>query len=128
MAIARADLVRLRTLTMSRLERIRASPNFRSGRFHNLDPTRVMAPGKAFEAARGWLLNGDRRPPGPLPGVALSREAFADPPADDVRVCWLGHSTVLVELEGARVLFDPMWSNRSSPTQAIGPSRFQPAP
>jgi L-ascorbate metabolism protein UlaG (beta-lactamase superfamily) len=40
----------------------------------------------------------------------------------------LGHSTVLFEIDGARVLTDPIWSERASPTRRAGPKRFQPVP
>jgi L-ascorbate metabolism protein UlaG (beta-lactamase superfamily) len=35
---------------------------------------------------------------------------------------------VLVEIEGARVLLDPVWSDRCSPTPGIGPKRLHPMP
>ncbi len=112
----------------ARLERIRRSPSFRDGVFRNAVPTTVMAKGSFFSTLRSWLHKQGSRPPGPLPSVPVSRSAFADPPGDDVRVCWFGHSSVLVEIEGARVLFDPVWAARSSPSRLVGPARFQPAP
>jgi L-ascorbate metabolism protein UlaG (beta-lactamase superfamily) len=45
-----------------------------------------------------------------------------------LRVTWLGHSTLLIELDGLRLLTDPMWSERASPSQHIGPRRFHPPP
>jgi L-ascorbate metabolism protein UlaG (beta-lactamase superfamily) len=49
-------------------------------------------------------------------------------PASGLRVTWLGHSTTLVDIDGAHVLTDPMWSERVSPYTAIGPRRFYPPP
>ena len=43
-------------------------------------------------------------------------------------VTWFGHSSVLLEIDGHRVLADPMWSERASPSQTIGPRRLHPAP
>ena len=40
-------------------------------------------------------------------------------------VTWLGHSTVLVQVDGAVVLLDPVWSDRCSPSPQVGPA---PAP
>ncbi|HYQ81797.1 MAG TPA: MBL fold metallo-hydrolase [Anaeromyxobacteraceae bacterium] len=112
-----------------RIHRIRRSPNFRGGAFRNPVDAPLMAPGKLLEVAREWLRGGKQtRPPGPMPAVALRQESFADPPRGDVRICWLGHSTVLVEMEGARLLFDPVWAERSSPWRHLGPARFQPPP
>jgi N-acyl-phosphatidylethanolamine-hydrolysing phospholipase D len=39
-------------------------------------------------------------------------------------VTWIGHSTLLVQMEGVTFLTDPTWSNRPSPVPVIGPSRF----
>jgi L-ascorbate metabolism protein UlaG (beta-lactamase superfamily) len=45
-----------------------------------------------------------------------------------LRVTWLGHSTLLLEIDGARVLTDPVWGPRASPSRLLGPKRFQPVP
>jgi len=45
-----------------------------------------------------------------------------------LRVTWLGHSTLLIEIDGARILTDPVWSNRVSPLPFAGPKRFHPPP
>jgi N-acyl-phosphatidylethanolamine-hydrolysing phospholipase D len=39
---------------------------------------------------------------------------------------WLGHSTVLLNLAGKRVLTDPVWSDRASPVSWAGPKRWVP--
>jgi N-acyl-phosphatidylethanolamine-hydrolysing phospholipase D len=41
-------------------------------------------------------------------------------------VTWIGHSTLLIQIEGVNILTDPIWSERSSPFQFIGPRRFVP--
>jgi L-ascorbate metabolism protein UlaG (beta-lactamase superfamily) len=45
-----------------------------------------------------------------------------------LRATWLGHSTVLIEIDGRRVLTDPVWGSRASPSRLLGPKRFQPVP
>ena len=40
------------------------------------------------------------------------------------RVTWFGHSTLLIELDGARVLIDPIWAERASPFSWAGPKRY----
>lgn len=113
----------------ARLARMQKSPNWRDGVFQNLAETSVMVPGKSVKVmAEFFTLRGRRVPDQPLPTTPATRSTFDAPPADDVRVTWLGHSTVLVELEGQRVLFDPMWAERSSPSRWAGPKRFQPVP
>jgi L-ascorbate metabolism protein UlaG (beta-lactamase superfamily) len=49
-------------------------------------------------------------------------------PSSGLRATWLGHSTVLIEIDGVRLLTDPVWGARASPSQWVGPKRFQPAP
>ena len=69
----------------------------------------------------------DRVPSTPLPlvnPVAL----WGKRPASGLRLTWLGHSTLLIEIDGARVLTDPVWSNRVSPLPFAGPKRFHPPP
>jgi L-ascorbate metabolism protein UlaG (beta-lactamase superfamily) len=46
------------------------------------------------------------------------------PPVSGLRVTWLGHSSMLVEIDGVRVLIDPVWDERASPTRWSGPKRF----
>ncbi|VDL76298.1 unnamed protein product [Nippostrongylus brasiliensis] len=41
---------------------------------------------------------------------------------------WLGHATVLVQMEGVRFITDPVWSQRASFLQWIGPKRYRPPP
>jgi hypothetical protein len=35
---------------------------------------------------------------------------------------------VLLEIAGRRILTDPVWGDRASPTRRLGPRRFQPVP
>ncbi|MDB4404681.1 MBL fold metallo-hydrolase [bacterium] len=39
-------------------------------------------------------------------------------------VTWIGHATLLVQMEHTTFLTDPTWSNRPSPVPLIGPGRF----
>lgn len=41
-------------------------------------------------------------------------------------VTWIGHSSLLVQIGGKNILFDPIWSDRCSPYQSIGPKRKMP--
>ena len=109
-----------------RLERIAASPRWDGERFHNTHATpRGSAP---MPSIKDFLCGGERRvPDGPLPTVN-PLEHLGSRPQSDLRATWLGHSTVLVEIDGWRVLTDPVWGPRASPTRFAGPKRFQPVP
>jgi len=55
-------------------------------------------------------------------------DTWARPSDTGLRATWLGHSTVLLEFDGLRVLTDPVWGLRASPSRFAGPKRFQPVP
>jgi N-acyl-phosphatidylethanolamine-hydrolysing phospholipase D len=41
-------------------------------------------------------------------------------------VTWVGHSTLLIQLDGVTILTDPQWSSRASPVTFAGPKRVMP--
>jgi L-ascorbate metabolism protein UlaG (beta-lactamase superfamily) len=45
-----------------------------------------------------------------------------------LRVTWLGHSTMVLEIDGLRVLTDPVFGQRASPVSFAGARRFHPVP
>lgn len=69
-----------------------------------------------------------QRPTQRMPTVSRRASDFADAPASGLRITWLGHSTTLVEIDGARVLLDPVWAERPSPFRWVGPKRFHEPP
>ncbi len=74
---------------------------------------------------RRWLRNSAPTvPKGPLPVLRRSRADFDVPPESGARVTWLGHATSLVEIDGTRLLIDPVWAERASPVSWFGPRRF----
>lgn len=113
-----------------RLERMQASPLWAGEGFRNHHP---VLPGLRDATAprptlSEFLCGGVRRvPTGPLPSLD-PRAAWAKKPDTGLRATWLGHSTVLVEIDGLRVLTDPVWGPRASPSRLAGPKRFQPVP
>ena len=68
----------------------------------------------------------DTAPAGPLPVAALSRQQLLDAP--DGSLFRLGHSTILLKLRSGFWLTDPVFSERASPVQWAGPSRFHAPP
>ncbi|MFF5210929.1 MBL fold metallo-hydrolase [Streptosporangium sp. NPDC000396] len=110
-----------------RLARMTRSPRFRDGVFHNPVPGSYTPPvGSLPELLQELIFNRDgRRPAGPVPLVTSP----STPPSETgLSVVWYGHATTLVEIEGRRVLFDPVWSERVSPSRLVGPRRLHPLP
>ncbi len=64
--------------------------------------------------------------------VRVENAAYGGPPPavyrDQIKVTWLGHATLLIQVEGANILTDPFFSVRASPSQLIGPRRVRAAP
>lgn len=72
-----------------------------------------------------------RRPSVAVPVVPYAPARPADAASigtDTLAATWLGHATVLVEIGGRRVLFDPVVEERVSPSRLVGPRRLHPAP
>ncbi len=113
----------------ARLERMKASPRWVDGAFQNVHPILPeLKTGVAMPPLRDFLCGGGRRVPvGPLPALD-PREWWLRPPETRLRATWLGHSTLLLEIDGVRVLTDPVWGERVSPVSIAGPKRFQPVP
>jgi len=113
-----------------RLERMRRSAQYHDGAFRNAVPPSGVSPaGNGREIGRELLRNRAlRRPSGAVPVERRTAADFVAPPLDGLRLTWLGHATTLVEVEGRRVLLDPLWSERCSPTTLLGPRRLHPVP
>jgi L-ascorbate metabolism protein UlaG (beta-lactamase superfamily) len=114
-------------LSGERLARVQASPQFVDGAFVNVEP---QAP---YELDWDYLKEQffgeqQRVPGGPLPVVMIPPDYLENDPPQDLRMTWLGHASVLVEMDGYRILTDPVLSERASPVQFAGPKRFHPSP
>jgi len=113
------------------LERIRSSIRWAGGRFRNLHPVLpgLRDPSVAMPTIGEFLFGGGNRrvPQGPLPSVN-PLDTWRKQPGSGLRATWLGHSTLLLEVDGLRVLTDPVWGPRASPSRFAGPKRFQPVP
>ena len=107
----------------ARLERIRRSPQWAGGRFHNENEAPLTKASNREMLRRQLFGKEQREPLRPIP-IVRTRPTNPSP----LRATWLGWSTVLVEIDGRRVLTDPIWSERCSPSTLVGPKRFHPPP
>ncbi|WP_181808512.1 MBL fold metallo-hydrolase [Streptomyces shenzhenensis] len=115
-----------------RLARIQGSPHFKDGVFQNPGGTTRMRPsGSMLEFAKTYFEKEQRARRAPRGTVPVHPTTVADlsrPAATGLRVTWTGHSSVLAEIDGHRVLFDPVWGERCSPFPFVGPKRLHPVP
>ncbi|MDM0107645.1 MBL fold metallo-hydrolase [Variovorax sp. J22R24] len=104
------------------------SPQEHDGKFRNVVPRE--APGLAKTLAIAWRVLTQKPdttvPREPIPVHALSAARLEQAP--DASLFRLGHSTLLLKLGGELWLTDPVFSERASPVQWLGPKRFHPPP
>jgi L-ascorbate metabolism protein UlaG (beta-lactamase superfamily) len=104
-------------------ERYARSPQFAGGKFRNTVPATEVAPSSIPRILAASLTDRDRRHPhSPIPLVT------PETGGDGLYVTWYGHSSALIELDGRRVLVDPVWSERCSPSRLTGPKRLHEPP
>ncbi len=106
---------------MSLLKRAEMQGN----KFQNPVPTTVGGPGMIFKVLPLYMSNKAETEPGsPLGPFRTDPGIYGAEPASGLRVTWFGHSSFLLEIDGLRMLVDPVWEQRASPVSFFGPKRF----
>jgi L-ascorbate metabolism protein UlaG (beta-lactamase superfamily) len=106
---------------------MRRSPQWDESAFTNASIRSLDFPSGPMPLGEFFCPRERRAPLEPLPSVDPTG-VWRRPAETGLRVTWLGHSTVLLEVGGRRILTDPVWGKRASPARGIGPKRFQPVP
>lgn len=102
-----------------------ASPQWKDGKFQNGLPEVT----RFADALRKMIFSGAKTTPDEtIPTIEKKRTDFDAPSESGFRVTWVGHSSMLVEMDGQRFLTDPVWGERASPVSFAGPKRFFAAP
>jgi L-ascorbate metabolism protein UlaG (beta-lactamase superfamily) len=112
-------------MKMSMIERAR-----RNGKqFMNPVPTSVGDLSTMLKVLWRYLTDREERiPKRPLGPFGTDAQIYEQPPMSGLRVTWMGHSSTLLEIDGVRVLMDPVWEQRAAPVEWFGPKRFFAAP
>jgi len=101
-----------------RLERIKRSPNYKNGSFQNVSPTPGLTEGANFFSALREIMFGAskrRKPAGIIPSQKTGLLSL--PPGKDMLV-WFGHSSYFIQLDGKKILVDPVFSGAASPIKS----------
>lgn len=108
-----------------RLKKVTESPNFKEGVFQNTVPTRLQTDEFSFwtMAKEFTKTEGGRVPSGAVRVEPIAADAFRRE-SSGIRICWLGHSSALIEVDGVLILTDPVFSERTSPFSFGGTKRF----
>jgi len=114
---------------ISQIPGLPAAPSV-NGLFRNLDPNYhragYIARLRSLVLGATWLVA--EHPVIPLPVVAPDLGALRRN-RSDATVTWIGHSTLLVQLDGVNFLTDPNWADRTGPFGGfIGVGRYTPPP
>ena len=98
----------------------------KKGRFINVDPD--LSHGSVSVRAGFFLrrfATAFRSSAGAPQRVANDGSLLRDYPVHHLpTVTWIGHATVLVQMDNVTFLTDPIWSKRPSPVPIVGPRRF----
>ena len=98
-------------------------------KFLNTIPTEDAGLGKMIPIMREYINNAaENVPKKQLGPFKTDASVYQTPPASGLRVTWVGHSSLLIEIDGKRILTDPVWSERASFLSFMGPKRFFEAP
>ena len=109
----------------ARLERIHKSPQFINGRLQNTPPQNTD--NSLTKLYRLYSGGQTRYPLFTIPVLPVDPSLFQTPARPGLRAIWFGHSSTLLEIDGVRVMMDPVFADIVSPIP-IGPKRFHPTP
>lgn len=101
----------------ARLERIKKSPNFRDGKFQNLSVTPDLAEGVSYYTVmKDFFFAKSKRsaPDSVLPSEKINLHSLD---ADKDIIVWFGHSSYFIQLDGKKILVDPVFSGSASPVR-----------
>ncbi|MCE9499262.1 MAG: MBL fold metallo-hydrolase [Leptospira sp.] len=102
-------------------------PHHTQGGFKNIAPDFVPHGFGYFLRWQIWRIGAD------LPSLNPEDYKFerVENSGEDLRkntaklsVTWIGHATVLIQMDGKNILTDPIWSERCSPVSFAGPKRY----
>jgi len=96
-------------------------------KFLNPVPTILTPPGGFFKILGQYISNkAEVVPKQQLPHFKTDTSIYQTPPVSGLRITWIGHSSLLIEIDGYHILTDPVWSERASFVSWAGPKRFFP--
>ena len=103
----------------------RQSPQYSDGTFRNAVEWQSLSFWQGLRLLPDFFFGGqERTPEGPLPRQQVDLTAFERAERNQLNATWLGHSSLLLNIDGFRLLSDPVFDKRVS---VLGPSRYNGA-
>lgn len=98
-----------------RLKRVEKSPNYRNGAFHNLNHTPDLTEGVSYYAVLKEFLFTKKLRLKPVDSIPSTKTDLLNlDPSEDILV-WFGHSSYFIQIDGKKILVDPVLSGAASP-------------
>ena len=104
--------------------------NYVDGKFKNQIPTPMGLSFRETITVLHELLfrkTPGKNPGGPLPMEKLDSTVIADRATEIERLTWFGHSAVFLEINGSKILLDPMLGQHAGPLPLVSPKRYNDA-
>jgi L-ascorbate metabolism protein UlaG (beta-lactamase superfamily) len=95
-----------------RMERIIKSPNYKNGEFKNESETPMFVKNKSYFAVFKDFLFAQNKPQNIIP--SKKTDLLHLNPKNDILV-WFGHASYFMQIDGKKILVDPVFSNSVSP-------------
>lgn len=102
-----------------RLERVKASPNYRDGKFRNLSETPQLTGDKSMPALMFDFLFGNYQRVTPVDEIPAFKADLLSLERNEDKLIWFGHSSYLIQIDGKRILVDPVFSGAASPVSFV---------
>lgn len=101
----------------------------KGSKFRNPIATKTGGFGKLIPILKEYINNSaETTPKQGLGPFKTDTSIYKKSPVSGLRITWVGHSSLLIEIDGKCILTDPVWSERASFLLFMGPKRFFEAP
>ncbi len=105
-----------------RLERIRKSPHYTNGKFQNLRPTPDLTEGVSYYTVMKEFFFEKSKRSEPHDRLPSKKTDLLNLHPDSRTLVWFGHSSYFMQLDGKKILVDPVFSGGASPLKFTTPS------
>jgi len=114
-------------------DRLLAAPKYIDGDSDHFDGKKFVNPDDYgthhyLDVLKWWFSGNDKGAWHKMSDKSIARFPAPEPkvPGDEFRVTFVNHATFLLQIDDLNILTDPVWSDRASPYQWIGPKRMRP--
>jgi L-ascorbate metabolism protein UlaG (beta-lactamase superfamily) len=102
--------------------KIEDSPHYKDGKFNDMGNALDMSFTDYVSTTWDFLFTSNHRTPDTeLPVKRVDLADFNNKGSDQLNVTWLGHSSLMINIDGYKILVDPVFEKRIS---VFGPTRF----